>query len=285
MGAHAIKKGLGFLINGMVRNGWITHVAMNGAASIHDWELAYLMETSEDVKENMEHGCFGMWEDTGRWINMAIRSGVCFGLGYADSIGKFINEGLGMLPNPSHISLIQDFCIRDFTRLVTEADLRKVEHRGEYFSVQAQCYQMGARMTVHPMFGHDIIYMHPLCSGFAIGLAAERDFMLMADSISKIQGGVFISMASAVMSPMVFEKCFSMAQNIAVDEGGKIENHSIFVVDMIPSGWDWSQGEPPEDNHEYYMRFNKSFSRTGGSMKYISCDVHDFLFSLYHELK
>jgi hypothetical protein len=135
------------------------------------------------------------------------------------------------------------------------------------------------------MFGHDIIYCHPMNHGAAIGRSAERDFLSFAETISRMQGGVYLSVGSAVMSPMIFEKSFSMAQNLALQRGEQIENHRIFVVDLAKVSWDWQrQGEPPEDDPAYYMRFLKSFSRMGGRMEYIAVDNRLFFQRLLQEL-
>ena len=88
------------------------------------------------------------------------------------------------------------------------------------------------------MFGHDIIYTHPLSLGSAVGRTAQRDFLSFADSISRIEGGVYLSVGSAVMSPMIFEKSLSMAQNLAQQQGRTIGNYKIYVVDLAAFEWD-----------------------------------------------
>jgi hypothetical protein len=136
------------------------------------------------------------------------------------------------------------------------------------------------------MIGQDIIYCHPLCSGAAVGRTAERDFLIFADTISRIGGGVYLSVGSAVMSPMVFEKAFSMAQNLHLQKAGRpIEGHFIVAVDLTPLSWDWqTEGEPPADNPAYYLRFCKTFSRVGGSMRYACGNNRDFLLALCQAL-
>ena len=134
------------------------------------------------------------------------------------------------------------------------------------------------------MFGHDIIYNHPMNNGSSIGRAAERDFLAFAHNVSRIDGGVYLSLGSAVMSPMIFEKSMSISQNIAIQNNTHIDHHYILVVDLAESRWDWSKGEPPEDNPDYYLRYNKTFSRMGGHMRYLSMDNRDFLLSLLNTL-
>jgi hypothetical protein len=120
--------------------------------------------------------------------------------------------------------------------------------------------------------------------GACLGRAALRDFLTFAESVSRIDGGVYVSIGSAVMSPMVFEKSFSMAQNLALQRGGHIDNHYILVADLAECHWDWSRGEPPETDPAYYLRYNKTFSRMGGTMRYVCADNRDFLLTLSQSL-
>jgi hypothetical protein len=113
-----------------------------------------------------------------------------------------------------------------------------------------------------------------------LGRTAQRDFLTFAESVSRLEGGVYISIGSAVMSPMVFEKSLSISRNLAIQQGLHIDNHYILINDLAESSWDWSQGEPPEDNPAYYLRYNKSFSRMGGVMRYLQADNRDFLLAL-----
>jgi hypothetical protein len=134
------------------------------------------------------------------------------------------------------------------------------------------------------MIGHDIIYNHPMNHCASLGRTAERDFLTFAEGVSRLEGGVYISIGSAVMSPMVFEKSLSMAQNIARQQGQQIDHHFLLVSDLAESNWDWTRGEPPEDNPSYYLRYNKSFSRMGGTMRYVQADNRDLLLTLTHML-
>ncbi|MCH7908683.1 MAG: hypothetical protein IIB38_03595, partial [Candidatus Hydrogenedentes bacterium] len=161
----------------------------------------------------------------------------------------------------------------------------RVAHPRKQAGLQAAAYRLGIPFTAHPMIGHDILYMHPTNHCAAIGRAAQRDFLTFAEAISRLQDGVYLSIGSAVMSPMVFEKSMSMAQNLALQQGGRIENHYIVVVDLAESQWDWSQGEPPEDHPDYYLRYNKTFSRMGGTFQYACADNRDFLLGLLHTLE
>ncbi len=292
-GAHAIKNGLGPVLIHLIENGYVTHLATNGAGVIHDWEFAYQGQSSEDVEQMVAQGQFGNWEETGFYINLAINVGAYEGRGYGEAVGAMIvNEGL-TIPSAEELRT----ALADQERAGAAADLLSIVQRFELsagvmpiahpysrYSAQAQAFRLGVPFTAHPMIGHDIIYNHPMNHGGCLGRAALRDFLCYAEAVSRIDGGVYMSVGSAVMSPMVFEKSFSMAQNLALQRGERIDNHFILVVDLAESTWDWSQGEPPEEHPAYYLRYNKTFSRMGGTMRYICADNRDFLLTLSQAL-
>ena len=135
------------------------------------------------------------------------------------------------------------------------------------------------------MIGHDIIYTHPINNGAAVGRTALNDFLSFAESVSRLDNGIYMSIWSAVMSPMIFEKSLSMAQNLVIQKNGHIDNHYMFIVDLAESEWNWQKnGEPPLDNPAYYLRYCKTFSRMGGEMHYLTADNRDFLLALYQSL-
>jgi hypothetical protein len=122
-------------------------------------------------------------------------------------------------------------------------------------------------------------------NGAAIGRTALNDFLCFTNSVSNIDYGVYMSVGSAVMSPMIFEKALSMSQNIMIQENKHIDNHFIIVVDLVKTDWDWQKnGEPPMDNPAYYLRYCKTFNRMGGEMHYLTADNRDFLLAIYQEL-
>lgn len=298
-GAHSVKNGLSPLLIRLIEEGWVTHLATNGAGIIHDWEFAYQGESSEDVRGNVARGEFGAWEETGFYINLAIAVGAYRGLGYGESVGSLVeNEGLEIPGEDELREAAVTALDGDPGRAAAAADLLGLvrsfglaagrlaaPHPYKRFGVQAAAYRMGVPLTGHPMIGHDIIYVHPMNLCAAIGRAAERDFLTFAHGVTNLRDGVYLSVGSAVMSPMVFEKSMSMAQNLARQGGTRIEGHLIVVVDLSESHWDWTQGEPPQDNPDYYLRYNKSFARMGGEMRYISADNRDVLLALYHRLR
>ncbi|HLN55283.1 MAG TPA: hypothetical protein VK207_04775 [Bacteroidales bacterium] len=298
-GAHTIKNGLAPILIRLLEQGWITHMATNGAGIIHDWEFAFQGKSSEDVKENVNAGQFGIWEETGFYINLAMCVGAFENLGYGESIGKMIvREGLD-IPDYEVLKLhVINYLDSDPAHAAAAADLygvmqefhlspglMKIPHPFKKYSVQAAAYNLGVPFTGHPMIGHDIIYTHPLNNGAAVGRTAMTDFLSYADSVSRLDNGVYISLGSAVMSPMIFEKSLSMAQNARVSMNSHIDDHYMLVVDLAKSDWDWKKnGEPPAGNPAYYMRYCKTFSRMGGEMDYLTADNRDFLLALYQTL-
>jgi hypothetical protein len=298
-GAHTIKNGLGPVLIRLIRDEWITHLATNGAGIIHDWELAYQGSTSEDVRENISQGEFGAWDETGRFINLALLVGAWKGLGYGRSVGSLIAEQGLQVPSTGEMEQeIARLLPRDPRRAAAGADLLaavresglkpgrlEVPHPFAGFSAQAAAFSLDVPFTGHPMIGHDTIYEHPLNSGAAVGRTALTDFLTFAEGVSRLEGGVYLSIGSAVMSPMIFEKSLSMARNIARQSGSSIENHFILVVDIAESTWDWARdGEPPVADPAYYLRYCKTFSRMGGTMRYLQADNRDFLLSLCQAL-
>lgn len=302
-GAHLVKNGLGPLVGSMISDGWLTHLATNGAGSIHDWEFAHIGMSGEDVRENVALGRFGTWEETGKFINLAVTLGGLDGLGYGASVGKLIAEdGLDIPSIDSLKSRIRDAisgsigdeqagaladALTTISGLDTPQSRLSVDHPFRQTSIQWAAWEHGVPFTVHPGIGYDIIYTHPANCGGAIGRGAVRDFLSYAHSVSKLEGGVHISVGSAIMAPMIFEKALSMANNLAIQQiGCPIQDHYMAVVDIQDGGgWDWSQGEPPKDHPAYYLRFCKSFYRMGGTLDYLCMDNCRFLVNLYNELK
>jgi len=290
-GAHTIKNGLSPILIALIENGWLTHLATNGAGIIHDWEFAFSGMSSEDVRENVAVGRFGAWEETGRYINLALAVGAYRGLGYGASIGEFVqNEAIdvpatnalaGETQRAISTAPAQAAATADLLALLRDNGVSSgriiVPHPWKRFGLQAAAYRLGVPFTGHPMFGHDIIYEHPMSCGAAIGRSAERDFLSFASSVSRLEGGVYLSVGSAVMSPMVFEKTLSMARNLAAQEKRTIANFLIVVVDLAPASWDWSRGEPPVTHPDYYLRFNKTFARMGGEVRYLAANNRAFL--------
>jgi hypothetical protein len=297
-GAHLLRNGAARILERMMAAGWLTHLATNGAGTIHDWEYAWFGASTESVEMGVAGGHFGTWHETASTIHMAIMAGALDGLGYGRSLGKLICEDGVTLPTPDEL---ETAITREpsHPRTAARADLLNamreqhwpagrttIEHRWKPASILAEAWRHGIPVTVHPGIGYDIISNHSVFSGSAIGRGAEIDFKLFGGSVDRLDGGVVLSVGSAIMGPQVFEKSISCVNNLRLQSGRPIvQGHSIYVVDLQDGGnWDWSQGEPPKTNPAYYLRFCKSFSRMGGAMQYLQCDNLAFIHNLYREL-
>jgi hypothetical protein len=293
-GAHLIKNGAMAIVNRLIERGWVTHLATNGAGTIHDWELAFLGRTEESVKKNVATGTFGTWDETGRCIHLALLVGALQNEGYGRSLGRFICEDGVTLPTTA--SLVASLRDQPADPLASaRAELLQamlaqrlppgrvtVQHPWKGTSILAQAFRHNVPFTAHPGIGYDIIATHPMFSGAAIGRAAAADFRLFSRAVDGLDGGVVLSVGSAIMAPQVFEKSISCVNNLRRQAGRQIvHDHTMYVVDIQDGGnWDWSQGEPPKDNPAYYLRFCKSYSRMGGTMNYVQCDNVAFLHNL-----
>lgn len=297
-GAHLIKNGGQLLVNQLLDRGLITHLATNGAGTIHDWEFAFLGRSTESVRENVATGTFGAWEETGRNIHLALLAGGLRGEGYGRSLGRLVSEDGVTLPTTTELeaSLRREpahplapawadllHAMRAHSLL---AGRHLVPHRWRNTSVLAQATRHGVPLTVHPGIGYDIIAVHPMFNGAVIGRAAAVDFRSFAGAVEGLDGGVVLSIGTAIMGPQVFEKSLSCVNNLRLQAGRPIvSGHSIYVVDLQDGGqWDWAGGEPPKDHPAYYLRFCKSYARMGGTMQYVQCDNVAFLHHLFHIL-
>ena len=301
-GAHLIKNGAQRLVIRLLERGWVTHLATNGAGTIHDWELAFLGRTAESVRKNVATGTFGTWDETGRNIHLALFAGALRGEGYGRSLGRFICEDGVTLPSPASLSKsLRDAPAHPLASARAELlqAMRRhkfpvghifVRHPWKETSILGQAFRLGVPMTVHPGIGYDIITCHPIFSGAAIGRAAALDFRLFARAVEGLEGGVVMSVGSAIMAPQVFEKSLSCVNNLRLQVRRKVvHGHTIYVVDIQDAGgWDWTKGEPPKTNPAYYLRFCKSFARMGGKMRYAQCDnvafLHKLLWQLDHSI-
>jgi len=197
MGAHPIKVGLSPLIIHLMEKGILQGLALNGAGIIHDFEIAFAGKTSEDVASEIGEGSFGMAEETGRILNAAIHEGGEKGWGLGRSVGERIWK--------SHFP-----------------------HRR--LSITAAGAKLGIPVTVHVAVGTDIIHMHPRCRGAALGEGSLRDFRLFAALISRLEGGVYLNLGSAVILPEVFLKALTLARNL----GYRVRNFTTVNMDFIP---------------------------------------------------
>lgn len=297
-GAHLLRNGSARILDRMMSDGWLTHLATNGAGTIHDWEYAWLGRSTESVRDGVAHGCFGTWDETGRNLHLALLVAGVQGEGYGRGLGRIIAEDGLCLPEPKSLreAIVAE---PEHPRAAARAELLQAMRRhglpaGRYplvyrwkqASILAAAFRHDVPITVHPGVGYDIIATHPMFNGAAIGRAGQYDFAQFAAAVEGLDGGVVLSVGSAIMGPQVFEKSLSCVNNLRLQDGRPIvAGHTIYVVDIQDGGgWDWSAGEPPKTNPAYYLRFCKSYSRMGAAMRYVPCDNVTFIHHLYRRL-
>ncbi|MCE1248102.1 MAG: hypothetical protein LWY06_15790 [Firmicutes bacterium] len=196
MGAHSIKCGLSPLIIEMMEKGIITHFATNGASAIHDFEIAYMGETSEDVAIALEDGTFGMAYETAHYLNDAYIKGAAQNKGMGGSVSDLIDE--------------MNLPYRDY-------------------SIFYRAAKAGVKATIHTAIGTDIIHQHPGCSGEALGKVSHIDFHRFADTLSELDGGTVMNLGSAVLLPEVFLKALTIVRNL----GYNTKNFTAVNIDMV----------------------------------------------------
>ncbi len=199
MGAHPTKVGLNPVLVDLMRKEVITAVAVNGAVVIHDFELAYQGQTSEEVEAEIDSGRFGMAEDTGRILNEAITLGWEKGLGLGEAVGRYMTSRPKQFP-----------------------------HRRS--SLLATAVQLGIPVTVHVAIGTDIIHMHPNANGEALGGTSLLDFRKLTAVVSQMEGGVYINLGSAVFLPEVFLKTVTLGRNL----GRALKRITTVNMDFLP---------------------------------------------------
>jgi len=196
IGAHVVKTGLGPVIVDLMERGFVSAVATNGATIIHDFEIALVGATSEDVDEALGPGRFGMAEETGRLLNAAISDGVASGLGIGQAVTGF-------------------FAAKEpqFAR----------------HSVLAAAARLKIPVTVHVAIGTDIIHMHPAASGAALGDGSLRDFRYFVSNVARLGRGVYLNCGSAVVLPEVFLKAVALARN----KGSALDGLTTVNLDFV----------------------------------------------------
>ncbi len=197
LGGHVIKTGLAPVLIDLMRRGLVTSIALNGSGAIHDFEIALIGSTSEDVDEALSAGAFGMAEETGRLINEAIRRGAADDIGLGEAVGRALVE---MQPQYGEYSLLHE------------------------------AYKLKIPVTVHVTLGADIIHLHPHADGAAIGATSHRDFRLMTAIVRELDGGgVYLNVGSAVTLPEVFLKAVTVVRNL----GHSLQDFTTANFDFI----------------------------------------------------
>ncbi|MBN1393659.1 MAG: hypothetical protein JW959_01320 [Pirellulales bacterium] len=252
-GAHVLRKGNGPLLIDLMRRGLLGHLALNGAGAIHDFELALIGRTTESVARYVAEGQFGLWSETGR-INDAARIAQREGIGLGEAVGQLI-EG-------------EQFPYRET-------------------SVFAAGVRYGVPVTVHVGIGLDIIHEHPNCDGAATGAASYDDFLIFAQSVTRLEGGAFLNIGTAVHGPEVYLKALAMARNVALREGRPIAHFTTAVFDLAELG-DRLHAEAARDDPKYYFRPYKTvLVRTvadGGESFYVRGDHAQTVPALYDQI-
>jgi hypothetical protein len=242
MGAHVLRAGVNRQIIDLVERGFISHIAMNGAGAIHDYELARIGATTESVARYIRTGEFGLWRETGE-LNDWIFDAATYSLGLGENVGRCIAES--------------DYPHREL-------------------SVLAAAWRCSVPVTVHAGIGYDILHEHPNCNGAALGAASYRDFLIFAAAVEKLEGGVMLSFGSAVMAPEVYLKALAMSRNVAHQQGRAIRNFATAVFDLLPIGSD-IHAELPKSNPGYYFRPYKTIlvrTVADGGASYYFCGDH-----------
>jgi hypothetical protein len=251
MGAHVLRAGVARFLIDLMERGLLSHLAMNGAGPIHDWEFALIGGTTESVARYIQTGEFGLWEETGQ-MNEAIAAGARAGLGLGEALGRAILDG----PFP---------------------------HKD--ISVLAAGVRLGVPVTVHVGIGYDIIHEHPNCDGAALGQTSYQDFLIFAESVTHLEGGILLNFGSAVMGPEVYLKALAMARNVARQEGREIRHFATGVFDLVPLEGDTQQEAPKTDPRYYYRPWKTILVRTvadGGESFYVQGEHRVTVPHLYH---
>ena len=250
MGAHVIRAGAAPVLIRLMEEKWVTHFAMNGAGGIHDFEFALIGATTESVEKYIAQGQFGLWQEDGRY-NEAVNLGVRDGLGFGESLGRYIRE-------------------HDFP-------FQKV-------SLLAAGHRLQVPVTVHVGIGCDIVHEQPNADGARIGEGSYRDFLIFTRTVESLEGGVFLNFGSAVTGPEVYLKALSMARNAAKQQGREISHFTTAVFDLLPLEGKNVHEAPPKDDPRYYFRPWKTImARTvegGGKSFYVQGKHRDTVAAL-----
>jgi hypothetical protein len=238
MGAHVLRAGVNRHLIDLVERGFIDLIAMNGAGAIHDYELARIGATTESVARYVTSGDFGLWRETGE-LNDWIAEAALLELGLGENVGRRIAESA-------------------------------YPHRD--LSVLAAAYRRGVPVTVHVGIGYDILHEHPNCHGAALGAASYRDFLIFANAVTRLEGGVLLNFGSAIMGPEVYLKALAMARNVAHQSGSVIRHFTTAVFDVVPIRGDIRRQLPKSDPGYYFRPHKTILVRTvadGGESFYV----------------
>jgi hypothetical protein len=252
MGAHVLRAGVARFLIDMMERGWIDHIAMNGAGPIHDWEFSLIGATTESVARYVQTGEFGLWLETGRMNDAIAAAPPEIGLG--EALGRAILDG----PFP---------------------------HKD--ISILAAGARLGIPVTVHVGIGYDILHEHRNCDGAALGRTSYQDFLIFAQTVTRLEGGVLLNFGSAVMGPEVYLKALAMARNVAHQEKREIRHFTTAAFDLIPLEGDLRHEALKSDPRYYYRPWKTILVRTvadGGESFYVQGDHRLTVPALFHAI-
>lgn len=238
LGAHVLRSGVQNYLIDLMASGQISCLAMNGAGVIHDYELALIGGTTEDVGHYIKDGRFGLWQETAR-INDIVKQAAAEGRGLGEAVGRIIES--------------ENFPHRDI-------------------SVLAAAYRFGIPVTVHVGIGYDIVHEHPNCDGAAYGATSYTDFLRFAEIVQSLENGVVMNFGSAVMAPEIFLKALAMARNVANQHKRKINHFTTLVCDLVKLPENYHTEAAPDDPAYYFRPWKTMLIRTvkdGGKSYYV----------------
>ena len=244
-GAHVLRSGMQRYLFDLMEAGLISVIGVNGACTIHDFEFALIGQTTESVARYIRDGQFGLWQETGR-LNDIVRQGHMAGLGLGEAVGRAIAEG--------------DFPHKD----------------ASFF---ARAYTLGIPVTVHVGIGYDIVHEHPNCDGAAYGATSYQDFLVFAEALRQLEGGVVMNFGSAVMAPEVFLTALAMVRNAGRNQQAPpVARHfTTLVCDVKPLPANYATVAPKSDPNYYFRPWKTMLVRTlvdGGESRYVQ-GTHD----------
>jgi len=242
MGAHVLRAGVNRHIIDLLERGVLSHIAMNGAGAIHDYELARIGATTESVARYIRSGEFGLWKETGG-LNDWIQEAAVLGLGLGENVGRRIEAS--------------DYPYKDLSFL-------------------SAAYRQSIPVTVHVGIGYDILAEHPNCDGAAFGATSYRDFLIFARTVERLEGGILASFGSAIMAPEIYLKALAMSRNVAHQQGREIRKFATAVFDLVPIQGDIHHELPKSDPGYYFRPLKTLLVRTvaDGGASFYFCGDH-----------
>jgi len=243
LGASVIHNGNAPILTRLMKDGYVNHFALNGAAAFQDFELAMVGGTMEDIVQYVGEGQFGLWTETGDKFNEAVKDGAKDGLGFGEAVGRMIDR--------------ENFPYKENSLLWN-------------------AYKMQVPATVHIVFGCDVYQELASFAAAAAGETSYTDFLIYTQSVMNLEQGVFCDFGSRTIGPEVYLKALAMTRNVAHQRGEKISHFTTAVIDVLPlEGQDIHEAPPKTDPRYYFRPWKTILARTvadGGESYYIAGD-------------